>query len=201
MVQGAHTGGTGRPDERACSSTAGPAPADAAAAPAVGSGTAALPATGGAEPPHAPCGGAAAAHGPGRGPGHGGPRGGDRPRHRGPPAGPRGRARRSAAAEAADATYFDSYGYIDIHRTMLADKARAPCPRAGAPLWWHPECRLLSGRCREAAQPCLQSLPSAACEPSPSARSDVAARARSGCGRRAARRRGCTLTQAWSPAA
>jgi hypothetical protein len=126
MVQGAHTGGTGRPDERACSSTAGPAPADAAAAPAVGSGTAALPATGGAEPPHAPCGGAAAAHGPGRGPGHGGPRGGDRPRHRGPPAGPRGRARRSAAAEAADATYFDSYGYIDIHRTMLADKARAP---------------------------------------------------------------------------
>lgn len=37
---------------------------------------------------------------------------------------PGARPLRSAAAQAADATYFDSYGYIDIHRTMLADKVR-----------------------------------------------------------------------------
>lgn len=36
---------------------------------------------------------------------------------------------RSAAAEATDASYFDSYGYLDIHRTMLADKARRASPR------------------------------------------------------------------------
>ena len=31
---------------------------------------------------------------------------------------------RAAHIERADEGYFDSYGYFDIHRTMLADKAR-----------------------------------------------------------------------------
>ncbi|KAK9835065.1 hypothetical protein WJX81_008355 [Elliptochloris bilobata] len=42
---------------------------------------------------------------------------------------PGARALRSAAAEAAEASYFDSYGYIDIHRTMLADKVRTEAYR------------------------------------------------------------------------
>ena len=32
---------------------------------------------------------------------------------------------RAAHIQAADEGYFDSYGYFDIHRTMLADKVRS----------------------------------------------------------------------------
>lgn len=37
---------------------------------------------------------------------------------------PHGALARATHIERADEGYFDSYGYFDIHRTMLADKAR-----------------------------------------------------------------------------
>ncbi len=35
---------------------------------------------------------------------------------------------RSEKVEKADEAYFDSYGYFDIHRTMLGDKVRSSGP-------------------------------------------------------------------------
>lgn len=38
----------------------------------------------------------------------------------------RAKSLREAHIESADASYFNSYGHFDIHRTMLADKVTGP---------------------------------------------------------------------------
>jgi hypothetical protein len=43
------------------------------------------------------------------------------------PQGPRKTLEQQAHIRRADEGYFDSYGYFDIHRTMLADKVSTGC--------------------------------------------------------------------------
>lgn len=107
-------------DPRGAASAAGPGPASAAAADADVHGAPADAAGGGVP------GGSEAQH--------------PKP-YRPPAARPAGaRPLRSAAAEATDASYFDSYGYLDIHRTMLADKARRASPSHDCMSWHAPSC-------------------------------------------------------------